>query len=86
MTETTLSTKENKLEKHYTNLVNQFLADEKYKGVDDQEKKKFLSLCVVNQLNPYKKEAYAVPYGKTLQMTVDYHQFLQRAEATGKLS
>lgn len=69
----------------YQELVNKFMQREEFKKISSQEKEKFLMLCTVNQLNPFKNQVYAVPYGDKLQLTVDYRMYLERAEATGKL-
>jgi len=58
METTVLATKDEVL---YTKLVEDFLLNQKLK-VSDEEKKKFLMLCIVNKLNPWKKEVYAIPY------------------------
>jgi hypothetical protein len=60
MAETAIKLSKN--EQHYTDLVEAFFKDSAYANVDDSEKKKFLQLCVVNKLNPFKKQVYAVPY------------------------
>ncbi len=78
-------------ETFYTKLVQDFMVNEKLTA-DDNEKKKFIMLCAVNQLDPRKKQVYAVPHTdretgkKTLTLIVDYHQFIERAEQSGKLS
>jgi len=77
--ENTLATQ--KKEQLYTKLVEDFMKNQKIKA-SDEEKKKFLMLCLVNELNPWKKEVYAIPYGDKLTLVIWYNVFLQRAEAT----
>ena len=75
-----------KTDQHYADLVEAFLKDPAYAGIDSWEKKKFLQLCVVNKLNPFKKEVYPVPYWKKLQITIAYTKYLEIAEASGLLA
>ena len=49
-----VTTKELKKEMIYTKLIEDFMKNQKIK-VSDEEKKKFLMLCMVNELNPRKK-------------------------------
>jgi len=65
----------------YTALVTDFMKNQKLK-VSDEEKNKFIMLCLVNKLNPRKKEVYAIPYGDKLTLVIAYNVFLQRAEET----
>ncbi len=81
-TKTTALTTLEKDKSIYTKLVEDFMSNQKLK-VSDEEKKKFIMLCMVNKLNPRKKEVYAIPYGDKLTLVIGYNVFLQRAEATG---
>jgi len=65
--ENTLATQ--KKEQLYTKLVEDFMKNQKIKA-SDEEKKKFLMLCLVNELNPWKKEVYAIPYGDKLTLVI----------------
>jgi len=61
------------------------------KKFDDMAKANFLRICMINNLDPFKKEIYPLPFtdanGKTtLSAVIDYHVFLDRAEQSGKLS
>ena len=44
----------------YTKLVDDFMKNE-HLSVSAEEKQKFLMVCMVNKLNPRKKEIYAIP-------------------------
>lgn len=77
-----VSTKKNQL---YSKLVTDFIKNENLK-VSESEKTKFLMLCMVNELNPRKKEVYAIPYGDKLTLVISYNVYLQRAERTWLLS
>jgi hypothetical protein len=39
---------------HYQTLVEAFMKDANLLDVDPMEKKKFMAICVVNKLNPFK--------------------------------
>ena len=80
---------------YYSDLVNQFMNEAKLSDVDPMEKKKFLTLCVVNQLNPFKNQVYAIPrnskqkdwsWKKILTVTIAYQTFLEHAENSGMLA
>jgi phage recombination protein Bet len=55
----------------------------------EQEKLQFIEIAEAYQLNPFKREIYAVPYGqgdyRRLSIITGYEVFLKRAERTGKL-
>lgn len=80
---------------YYSDLVNQFMTESKLSDVDPMEKKKFLTLCVINKLNPFKNQVYAIPrnskqkdwtWKKILTITIAYTTFLERAEDSWMLS
>ena len=60
-------------------------------NLDEQQKAFFVSYCVRNQHDPFKKEVYPIPYfnKKTnrydLSIITGYEVYLKRAEASGKL-
>lgn len=60
--------------------------------LDDQQKKLFFALSVRNQLDPFKREIYAIPYEnketgkKELSVVTGYEVYLKRAERSGKLN
>lgn len=45
----------------------------------------FVELCKANQLNPFKRECYAVGYGDNWNIITGYEVYIKRAERTGKL-
>lgn len=47
---------------------------------DDQEIGMFLQLCKAQDLNPFIKEAYLIPFGNKKQMVTAYDVFLKRGE------
>ena len=57
--------------------------------LNDLEKQQFIQIAEAYQLNPFKKEIYAVPYGegeyRRLSIITGYEVFIKRAERTGKL-
>jgi hypothetical protein len=83
---------------HYQTLVEAFMKDANLLDVDPMEKKKFMAICVVNKLNPFKWQIYAIPRNKkikewntekwikVLTPVINYNVFLERAEESGKLS
>ena len=94
MTETGLKEKKSD-ETIYTDLVESFMKESKLSDVDPMEKKKFMQLCVINKLNPFKNQVYAVPRNvkqkdgtrkKTITVTVAYTTYLERAEECGLLA
>lgn len=45
----------------------------------------FIELCKAYQLNPFKRECYAVGYGERWNIITGYEVYIKRAERTGKL-
>lgn len=76
----------------YETLITSFFADAKIANVDPMEKKKFIAICQINKLNPFKGEIYAIPRKDSatqttkLSVVINYNEYLKRAEASGKLS
>lgn len=61
------------------------------KTFDDMAKSNFLRICMINGLDPFKKEIYPLPFTDangitTISAVIDYHVFLDRAEQSGKLN
>ena len=54
--------------------------------LNDKQKNMFMQLAVRNQLDPFKREIYAIPYGSDFNIVTGYQVYIQRAEATGKLN
>ena len=50
-----------------------------------EQKTQFLNICVAYQLNPFKREIYAIPYKDKFNVIVGFEVYLKRAERTGKL-
>lgn len=59
------------------------------KGFSEAEKKQFIEIAQAYELNPFKREIYAIPYSvkgeKRLSIVTGYEVYLKRAERTGKL-
>ncbi len=57
--------------------------------LNDQEKNQFIEIAEAYQLNPFKREIYAVPFGegeyRRLSIITGYEVYIKRAERTGKL-
>lgn len=57
--------------------------------LNDLEKQQFIEIAEAYQLNPFKREIYAVPYGegdyRRLSIITGYEVYIKRAERTGKL-
>lgn len=51
----------------------------------EQQKSLFYQVCLTNQLNPIKREVYAIPYGNNFNIITGYEVYLKRAERTGNL-
>ena len=65
-------------------LVLQYLADHN-QHLTDMEKAQFLSICETFQLNPVKREVYAVKYKDQFSIVMGYEIYLKRAERIGNL-
>ena len=55
-------------------------------SVDDEQAKKFIHIAKSFGLNPFKREIYAIPYGKNWNIIVGYEVYIKRAERSGKLA
>ncbi len=53
--------------------------------LNEQQKNMFIQLAIRNQLDPFKREIYAVPYGQDFNILTGYEVYLKRAEASGQL-
>lgn len=53
--------------------------------LNESQKHMFMQLSIRNQLDPFKREIYAIPYGNDFNIVTGYQVYIQRAEATGKL-
>lgn len=53
--------------------------------LNDQQKMMFLKMAQLNNLNPFKREIYAIPFGSNFNIVTAYQVYIARAEATGKL-
>lgn len=54
--------------------------------LNDKQKAMFLQLALRNQLDPFKREIYAIPYGNDFNIVTGYQVYIQRAETTGQLN
>lgn len=53
--------------------------------LEPSELKEFVMLCKAHNLNPIKREIYAVKYGNKFNVITNYYEYLKRADATGLL-
>lgn len=53
--------------------------------LSEAQKHMFMQLAIRNQLDPFKREIHAIPYGNDFNIVTGYQVYIQRAEATGKL-
>jgi len=51
----------------------------------EPQKELFIQLAVKNQLDPFKREIYAIPYGNKMSVVTGYEVYLKRAEASHQL-
>jgi len=51
----------------------------------EQQKNMFYQVAHINNLNPFKREVYAIPYGDRFNIITGYEVYLKRAERSGKL-
>lgn len=51
----------------------------------EPQKKLFIQLAVKNQLDPFKREIYAIPYGDKMSVVTGYEVYLKRAGASKQL-
>ena len=54
-------------------------------NLNESELKEFVMLCKAHNLNPIKREIYAVKYGNKFNVITNYYEYLKRADATGLL-
>jgi phage recombination protein Bet len=61
-----------------------------FKDLAETEKKQFLQVCLMNGLNPFKKEVYIVAYGsgqyRQFSIIIAYQKFIERANNTRLLA
>ena len=53
--------------------------------LNEKQKMMFYNVALANQLNPIKREIYAIAYGNNFNIITGYEVYLKRAERTGKL-
>ena len=51
----------------------------------EQQKSLFIQLAIKNNLDPFKREIYAIPYGNKMSVVTGYEVYLKRAEASKQL-
>jgi len=60
-----------------------------FSGIEENEKKQFIQICIMNELNPFKREAYITAYGqgkyRKFSILVGYEVYIKRAEMSGRL-
>jgi phage recombination protein Bet len=52
----------------------------------EKQQEMFLQIASRNNLDPFKREIYAIAYGNEFSIVTGYEVYIQRAERTGKLS
>lgn len=67
-----------------TQTVKDFLFSSGTK-LSEQQQSMFMQLAMRNQLDPFKREIYAIAYGSNFNIVTGYQVYIQRAEASGKL-
>lgn len=65
-------------------VIKDYLFTSKTK-LSEQQQAMFAQLALRNQLDPFKREIYAIAYGTEFNIVTGYQVYIQRAEATGKL-
>jgi len=53
--------------------------------LSDKQKNMFMQLAIRNQLDPFKREIHAIPFGNDFNIVTGYQVYIQRAESTDKL-
>ena len=53
--------------------------------LSEKQKNMFMQLSIRNQLDPFRREIYAIAYGSEFNIVTGYQVYIQRADATGKL-
>ena len=64
--------------------IKDFLFTSKTK-LSETQQAMFVQLAIRHQLDPFKREIYAIAYGADFNIVTGYQTYIQRAEATGKL-
>lgn len=54
--------------------------------INEKQQKLFLSICKVNNLNPFKREVYAVWYGDNFSIITGYQVYIDKANASWLLN
>lgn len=72
--------------------IEEFLFSQCKQEISDEQKALFIWIALANNLNPFKREIYAIPFWNTklwkydLQPVTGYGVYLQRAQQSGKLN
>lgn len=53
--------------------------------LNDKQKSMFMQLAIRHQLDPFRREIFAIPFGTEFNVVTGYQVYIQRAEATGLL-
>ena len=53
--------------------------------LSEKQKNMFMQLSIRNQLDPFRREIYAIAYGSEFNIVTGYQVYIQRADATGNL-
>ena len=76
---------ETKSQKIDSKTIESFLFTSETK-LNEKQKTMFLQLALRNQLDPFKREIYAIPYGNDFNIVTGYQVYIQRAETTNQLN
>lgn len=83
MTETALALQETKIAIG-TQTIKDYLFSSETK-LSDKQQNMFMQLAIRNQLDPFKREIYAIAYGNDFNIVTGYQVYIQKATATGLL-
>lgn len=80
---------EAQLQQVSTKELSEYLDMFGFKDIPQQEKEQFVKICLLSQLNPFKREAYISAYGsgqyRKFAVITGYEVYIKRAEASGRL-
>lgn len=54
--------------------------------LSEKQQQMFMQMAIRHGLDPFKREIYAIAYGKEFQIVTGYQVYIERADASGKLN